>query len=353
MLSVRWVGGLGCVTLLALAACGSDGESGEAGGVEDPSSGSGTSTTLGAAAGSNGDASAAADAPVAADGAADGGGEDAGAGPCVGAAADPAAATTVGAFLDKLPSNKPTGALRSQIIDAVIASCHVFGPPASSNPGWQRQHCWAHLVSAIQKESSYSATVSVKDAYATRAIGNAKANDPTVGLLQIRFSSTVHDYVALGRPDSLACVGCTFPAAVTAHQAEPGSSSFWAVTGPTQNLALMQSAACNVGLGAWYYYVYATANGKPTATTQLDAYCAGGGTGANLVTGLLSHLEGPDGGRGILGSMAALNARQGSDPGGYAYVTGIKTLFDTMIPAAGGTHPFFVGLAPSASQYCR
>jgi hypothetical protein len=336
--------------LLAHVACGAGDDDGSNSGTGDPDRAS--TSTLGSEAGSPGgeDGDFEPGAPNAGPGATVAG--DGGAGLCVGAAADPSAAATVSGFIDKLPSSKPTGAARAEIVDAIIKSCQMFGPP-STNAGWQRQHCWAHLVSAIHKESSYNATVAVKDAYATRTIGTAKANDPTVGLLQIRFSSTVHDYVSRGPLESLSCVGCTFPASVISHANDAGSSSYWGVTGPTQNLALMQSAACNIGLGAWYYYVYATANGKASAATQLGAYCSGQGTAANLVTGLLSHLLGPDRGKGVIPDMNGVNALKSKDATAYGYVNGIKTLFDTMIAPAGGVHPFFVPLAPRASQYCR
>jgi uncharacterized membrane protein YfcA len=108
----------------------------------------------------------------------------------------------------------------------------------------------------------------------------------------------------------------------------------------------MNDPACNVALGAWYYYLYATGNGA-AQTMHLDAYCAGQGVSANLVTGLLSHYLGPDGGRGIVYDLGSLWGAP------YDYVASIKALFDTMIPPAGGTHPFFVPLSPSPSQYCR
>ena len=252
--------------------------------------------------------------------------------------------------MDKLPSNAPSGALRAQIIDAIIRSCEAFGPPPAIDPGWQRNYCWAHLVSAILKESGYDAAQTTPDSYGKRSTSAGQANDPTVGLLQVRFSSTVHDYVEQGPLESLACVGCTFPAGFAAHATESGDSAFWAVSGPTQNLATMRDVACNVGLGAWYYYLNATANGKPSAATYLSAYCGGQGTKGNLVTGLRSHLEGPDGGKGVLTSMSAL---QSADSGGYQYVAAIKTPFDSMVGAVSGTHPFFIPLLPNASQYCR
>ena len=103
------------------------------------------------------------------------------------------------------------------------------------------------------------------------------ADNPTIGLLQIRFSSTVHDFAAQGPQDRLACVGCTFPSTFATHASESGDSDFWAVSGPTQNLTLMESVACNVGMGAWYYYTYATGNGNPSKVTYLAQYCAGQG----------------------------------------------------------------------------
>lgn len=261
-------------------------------------------------------------------------------------ASDPTAATTVGTYLDKLGSAGPEGTLRTQVIDAVIRACDAFAPPA----GWPRSYCWAHLASEILKESSYNPASSVTDSYATRAIGSQTANDPTVGLLQIRFSSVVHDFVAQGPTARLASVGCTLPASLMAHASESGSSSFWAVTGPSANRSLVESVPCNVGFGAWYVYLNATGNGKSSGGTYLADYCAGQGTKANLVTGFRSFLEGPTAAYGVLGSMSAL---QSSDSNGYAYIDAMKTSFDAMIGTVSGTHPFFLPLAPSTSTYCR
>jgi hypothetical protein len=274
---------------------------------------------------------------------------------CSGSTADPTAATTISGYLDKLPYDNPTGTERAQVIDAIIRSCYEFGPP-STEAGWQPQYCWAHLVAAIEKESSYGATEDVQDSYSTRTVtvngASETANDPTIGLLQIRFSSTVHDFEAQGPLDRLSCVGCTFPSTFAAHQSESGNSDFWAVSGPTQNLALMESVACNVGMGAWYYYTYATGNGNPAQVTYLSQYCSGQGTAANLITGLRSHLEGPAAVNGVIADQAALNALQTSDANGYNYVTTIKGWFDTMIGTVSGTQPFFIPLAPNVVQYC-
>jgi hypothetical protein len=274
---------------------------------------------------------------------------------CSGSTDDPAAAATISGYLDTLPYSDPTGTERSQVIDAIIKACVEFGPPPTDT-GWQPQYCWAHLVAAIEKESSYGQTEDVLDSYGKRTVtvGGASeaADDPTIGLLQIRFSSTVHDFAAEGPQDRLSCVGCTFPSTFASHASESGDSDFWAVSGPTQNLALMESVACNVGMGAWYYYTYATGNGNPSKVTYLAQYCQGQGTEANLITGLRSHLEGPAAANGVVADMSALTALMTSDSNAYSYVTTIKGWFDKMVGAVSGTHPFFIPLAPSTAQYC-
>ena len=82
---------------------------------------------------------------------------------------------------------------------------------------WLRK-CEAVLTSAIVAESSYTPTSVVVDSYATRTVGGVTANDPTVGLLQIRFSSTVHDYNYFGSLPKMAMVaadGSTGPLKVS------------------------------------------------------------------------------------------------------------------------------------------
>ncbi|CAN5921270.1 hypothetical protein BH11MYX4_BH11MYX4_44880 [soil metagenome] len=333
-----------CVALIV--GCSSDDGPGAGAGAGDDTSStlgadastgtSGTNGTIGSSSGSSGAS-----------------GSSGGSSGCSGSAADPAAATTVSGFMDKLPFNNPTGPVRAQIIDAIIKSCEVFGPTAAKDPGWDRRYCWAQLVAAINKESGYNAGSTIADGYGTRSTSAGKANDPTVGLLQIRFSSTVRDFATLGNTASLSCAGCTFPASFAAHQNDPGDSAFWAVSGPTQNLATMKDVACNVGLGAWYYYYNASSNGKASAPTYLSAYCGGGGTAGNLVTGLLSHLQGPESGKGVIPNMAGLNALQTTNNGAYQYVTQIKSQFDGMVGAVSGTHPFFLTLVPNKTQYCR
>jgi hypothetical protein len=115
----------------------------------------------------------------------------------------------------------------------------------------------------------------------------------------------------------------------------------------------MKDVACNVGLGSWYYYYNASSNGKPSAPTYLAAYCGGGGTAGNLITGLLSHLQGPESGKGVIGNQGQLSALQSTNNGAYQYVTQIKSQFDTMVGAVSGTHPFFLTLVPNKTQYCQ
>ncbi len=272
---------------------------------------------------------------------------------CGGSAAEPAAAATVSDYMDKLPFNNPSGAKRAAIIDAILKSCEVFSATAAKTPGWDRKYCWAHLTAAINKESSYNPDSAVSDGYGTRSTSAGKANDPTVGLLQVRFSSTVRDFVGLGNAANLSCVGCTFPAAFATHKSESGDSAFWAVSGPQQNLAKMKDIACNVGLGAWYYYYNASSNGKASAPTYLQAYCGGGGTAGNLITGLLSHLKGPESGKGVLANQAQLNGLQTTNNGAYQYVTQIKSQFDAMVGPLSGNHPFFLTQPPNKARYCQ
>ncbi len=284
-------------------------------------------------------------------------GTDAGSGACSGSASDPGGAATIGGYLDTLPYGDPTGTERAQVIDAIIKSCYEFGPPATDT-GWLPQHCWAHLVAAIEKESSYNQTENVLDTYGKRTVtvsgASETADDPTIGLLQIRFSSTVHDFEAQGPQDRLACVGCTFPSTFASHASESGDSDFWAVSGPTQNLSLMESVPCNVGMGAWYYYTYATGNGNPGKVTYLSQYCAGQGTGANLITGLRSHLEGPASAYGVVPNVTSLDALMTSDSNAYDYVSTIMGWFDKMegITSVTDSHPFFIPLGPNPVQYC-
>lgn len=270
---------------------------------------------------------------------------------CGGTQADAAGAALVESYIESLPFGKPTGTGRAEVIDAILRTCELFTP---TNAGFEKKHCYAHLVSAILKESSYDANLTEVDTYGKRAIGAQKANDPIVGLLQIRFSATVRDYAGLGHLDKLACIGCELPKELVDRKDESNDSAFWAVTGPTKHMSVMTKRACNVALGAWYYYVNATGNGNPSKTEYPFQYCGNvAPTAATLVTGLRSHLMGSDVGRGAITTQAGVNALQNTDATSYDYVTQIKQRFDGALGALGGTHPFFVVLQPEKTKYCR
>jgi len=242
-------------------------------------------------------------------------------------------------------ATKNMGGQRDAIISAIVKTCEQFGPPAASNPGWKPEYCWAHLTGAALKESSYTPTLNDteaspgRDQYSVRLLPSGKtAYDPTVGLLQIRFSSTVKDYNQYGPRAAMTAIGCTFPD--LGHTTENGDSDFWAATGAKANMAMMTNVACNVALGAWYYYVNATGQGTQSKTIYVYNYCSAGcgqlcPTAATLTVGLLSHLNGPSG-------------AYRTDSGSLGYVSAIKTTFQQCL---GGTlpspDPFTVKLNPA------
>lgn len=265
---------------------------------------------------------------------------------------DPDALATVSGWFDNedvIPSwaTANMGGARDAIIDALIKSCEMFGPEPASNPGWIEEYCWAHLTSSMLKESSYQPTLNDtenspgRDSYSVRTVaGGATAYDPTIGLLQVRFSSTVKDYTQYGPRDAVAYIGCDFPE--LGHENESGDSDFWAVTGPTQYMSLMTDVACNVALGSWYYYLYATGNGVEGQPIYAYDYCElDRGTPATLTVGLLSHLNGPSG-------------AYRTDAGSNDYLTNIRATFTACM---GGTlpspDPFTISLQPNPGQYCR
>jgi hypothetical protein len=246
--------------------------------------------------------------------------------------------TRVIGWFTELPYGQSNiGTNQTEYADAIIDACTEFGPPDSEDQtGWAadwQEYCQAILTAAILKESSYNSTEVVVDAYATQD----GSNDPTVGLLQVRFSSTVHDYAYYGPLAKMAAVGCAFPD-FSAYA--NGDTTFWRGQGGTaQYTTFMESIPCNVALAAWYYFTNATGNGGST-TVYAAQYCSGGGAAGDVVIGLLSHLLGPAG-------------AHPPDPTN-AYVTFIKQWFTTFI---GGTlptpDPFMVTLSPMVSQYCQ
>jgi hypothetical protein len=196
--------------------------------------------------------------------------------------------TAVGALpnyaYSNVKKNFPAGAAFDRLACSIATSCAEFAPMEAD---WLRK-CEAVVTSAIVAESSYNPISVVTDSYASRAVTGGTANDPTVGLLQVRFSSTMHDYNYSGPMAKMAAIGCTWPAAL---QTQADTTLFWATEGGTTYLSFMQDVACNIGSAAWYYFYNATGNGGTTAV-WISNYCKGQGIAGTMVTGLLSHLQG-------------------------------------------------------------
>ncbi len=224
--------------------------------------------------------------------------------------------------------NFPAGASRDRLVDSIVGACAAFAPPLAN---WQT-YCEAIIASEIVSESSYVPTEVVNDAYATEN----GSNDPTVGLLQIRFSSTVHDYNYNGPIATIEAIGCSWPAGLTT---QADVTTFWRTEGGmTTSLTFMEDPACNIPLAAWYVFMNATGNGGANAV-YASAYCAGQGVAGNVVDGLLSHLDGPAYPR----PADATNA----------YPAGIKTDFTNLLGGLPSPDPFAVTLSPQVSQYCN
>ena len=196
--------------------------------------------------------------------------------------------TAVGALpnyaYSNIKKNFPAGAAFDRLACSIAMSCAEFAPMETD---WLRK-CEAVVTSAIVAESSYNPNSVVTDSYATRALTGATANDPTVGLLQVRFSSTMHDYNYNGPMAKMAAIGCTWPPEL---QTQADTTNFWATEGGTTYLSFMQDVACNIASAAWYYFYNATGNGGASAV-WIANYCKGQGIAGTMVTGLLSHLEG-------------------------------------------------------------
>ena len=183
-----------------------------------------------------------------------------------------------------IKKNFPAGAAFDRLACSIAMSCAEFAPMETD---WLRK-CEAVITSAIVAESSYNPLSVVTDTYATRAVTGGTANDPTVGLLQVRFSSTMHDYNYNGPMAKMAAIGCTWPPEL---QTQADTTLFWAAEGGTTYLSFMQDVACNIGSAAWYYFYNATGNGG-TSAVWISNYCKGQGIAGTMVTGLLSHLQG-------------------------------------------------------------
>ncbi|HEX7664078.1 MAG TPA: hypothetical protein VF407_06205 [Polyangiaceae bacterium] len=316
---------------MIVAVCISVAGTGGCSGGDDGASSPGSSDDDGGG-GSNGDAALADGASS--DGNASGG--DAGVAPPD--ASTEAAMSTISGWMDAcLPYGNPTGSFRTDVLRAIVDACDAFGPP-ETNPGWKKEYCWAHMMGAILAESSYQ-----QDTIAE------PGQDPTVGLTQIRFSSVVCGLYTGGPKSVLEAMGCTFPADFAAHASEQCyQSDFWKTTGgDAAHTAFMETVPCNVGMGAWAYYLFATGGGDDTTTQYQEEICAGQGKSADLATGLCAYLEGPN------KDFAHIESIDDVPAGAKDYVTKIKGLMDCALGTVSGTHPLFVSLAPNPPQYCK
>jgi hypothetical protein len=264
--------------------------------------------------------------------------------------------TAVGALpsyaYNNIKTNFPAGNAFNRLACSIAMSCVEFAPMEAN---WLRK-CEAVITSAIVAESSYNPSSVVTDSYATRTVSGVTANDPTVGLLQIRFSSTVHDYNYSGPMAKIAAIGCSWPSALTS---QADTATFWATAGGTTYLSFMQDVACNIGLAAWYYFYNATGNGGSSAV-WVSQYCQGQGVAGNMVVGLLSHLQGGSYTRPADANNAypwGIECCACGNPSGctcngctgrFAAFMGIGTSASRPSP-----DPFLEVLQPEPSKYCK
>jgi len=203
-----------------------------------------------------------------------------------------------------------SAAERAPIVTAIINTCAEFAPPGAQ---WQT-YCQMFLVAAINAESSYD----------TLAGSVGAGTDPTVGLLQIRFSSTVRDFADYGPVDAMARIGCNF-GTVTSSDSYATKSE------------MMLDVTCNIALGTWYYFIFGSGNGGPSVVWVYQ-YCQGSGVAGNLHIGMACHL---------MGAEAAHSSLSGAD----YYYNQIKSWFDPCV-AYTGTHPFELTIQPDTAKYC-
>jgi len=226
---------------------------------------------------------------------------------------DPSVSAAINACIDKLPygGRDLSAAQRAPIVTAIINTCTAFAPPGAQWQTW----CQMFLAAAINAESSYN----------TQAGATGAGSDPSVGLLQIRFTSVVRDFADYGPVDALTRIGCNFGTVTTSD------------TYATKS-AMMLDVNCNIAIGAWYYFIFATGNGGSNVV-WVDQYCMGGGVAGNLHIGMASFLMGGD---------AAHSSLSGAD----YYYNEIKSWFDPCVSYS-GTHPFELPLQPDMGKYCR
>jgi hypothetical protein len=227
-------------------------------------------------------------------------------------AVDPTVSAAIEACMSKLPygATDLSAAQRAPIITAIINTCAEFAPPGAE---WQT-YCQMFLVAAINAESSYD----------TQAGTQGASGDPSVGLLQIRFSSVVRDFADYGPINALTRIGCNF-GTVTSSDSYATKS------------AMMLDVNCNVAIATWYYFIFASGNGG-SSVVWVDQYCSGEGVAGNLHIGIASFLMGGD---------AAHTSLSGAD----FYYNEIKGWFDPCVTYT-GTHPFELSIQPNVKKYC-
>jgi hypothetical protein len=256
--------------------------------------------------------------------------------------------TAVGALpnyaYSNIKKNFPAGAAFDKLACSIAMSCVEFAPVETD---WLRK-CEAAITSAIVAESSYNPLLVVNDAYGGTA-------DPTVGLLQIRLSSTVHDYNYHGPMTKIAAIGCNWDATLTAAT---DNTTFWRAQGANY-LPFMQDVSCNIGLAAWYYFYNATGNGGASAV-WISNYCSGQGIAGTMVVGLLSHLQGGSYARPADGNNTypwGIECCSCGSPAGctctgctgrFAAFMGIGTASARPSP-----DPFLETLVPEPTKYCK
>ena len=209
---------------------------------------------------------------------------------------------------------------RDAIVEGIVKTCAEFSPS-----DWNTNWCEAFLVAASCKESGMLLDT----------INAVEGGNPVVGLLQDRFSSDVEEFDKYGSKDAMARIGCEWPdfSAVEDWSAPTDAQIEW-----------MKEIPCNLGMGAWAYFLMGTGNGDAPEAVWPYNYCAGNGIPSNMVIGMLSHLLG-----------GAAFAYDPDDPWNepYDYVEKIKLYFDLMISPTGDPHPFLETLQPDVSRYCE
>ncbi len=226
---------------------------------------------------------------------------------------DPGVAEAINVCMDGLPWGAPElGPLeRAPIIDAIVATCAEFAPPGAE---WQT-YCQMFLVAAINAESSYDVLAGTTGA----------GEDPSVGLLQIRFTSTVRDFADYGPRDAMARVGCDFGTITNTDSYATKAS-------------MMVDVHCNIALATWYIFTFGSGNGG-SDTVWIYEYCAGSGVTGTLHIGMACYL---------MGAEAAHSSLEGAD----YYTNEIKSWFDPCVSYS-ETHPFELPIAPDREKYCR